>query len=91
MEPTTSAHRWTRSALWLTARGTRSSHTDLAAVNAFFVRSDLGGRTPCPRRTRSRAGHQPNYFMQGYRHPADPEHRPYTDLAADESSGSGER
>ena len=62
-------------------------HTDLAAVNAFFVRSELAaGALPPPHEAARR--HQPNYFMRGYRHPVDPEHRPYTDLAADESSGS---
>lgn len=60
-------------------KGYRLAHTDLAAINAFFVRDDLGGGAlpsaeDVPRR------HQPNYFMRGYQHPADPERRPYLDL-----------
>ncbi len=62
-------------------KGYRLVHTDLASINAFFVRADLGGDAlpgdgEVPRR------HQPNYFMQGYRHPADPERRPYFDLVS---------
>ena len=63
-------------------------HTDLAAVNAFFVRSDLAtGAVPPPDEVARR--YQPNYFMRGYRHPVDPQQRPYTDLAADKSSDPG--
>jgi hypothetical protein len=61
-------------------KGYRLVHTDLAAINAFFVRSDLGtGVLPnsdeVPRR------HHPNYFMQGYRHPVDTHGHGYVDLA----------
>jgi hypothetical protein len=49
-------------------KGYQLVHTDLAAINAFFVRGDLtGDRFPTagdvPRRQ------EPNYFLQGYRHP----------------------
>ncbi len=74
-------------------KGYRLVHTDLAAVNAFFARGDLGGGAlpsdeEVPRR------HHPNYFMQGYRHPADPERRPYLDLTLGrpaDPSGAAER
>ena len=46
-------------------------HTDLAAVNAFFVRSDLAA-APCRRPDEVARRHQPNYFMRGYRHPVGP-------------------
>jgi len=57
-------------------KGYQLVHTDLAAINAFFVRADLtGDRFPTagevPRRQ------DPNYFLQGYRHPQDPTHRQY--------------
>ncbi len=54
-------------------------HTELAGVNAFFVRADLAReRFPeageVPRRT------APNYFLRGVGHPPDPARRPYLDL-----------
>jgi SAM-dependent methyltransferase len=65
-------------------KGYRLVHTDLSAANAFFARVDLRADTlPDPEQVPRR--HQPNYFMQAYRHPADPRHRPYTDLAAAQS------
>ena len=61
-------------------KGYTLAHTDLAAVNAFFVRSDLAGdAVPRPDQVARRS--QPNYFIQGYRHPSDPRQRSYTDLA----------
>ena len=60
-------------------KGYRLAHTDLAAINAFFIRSDLSSAAAAvPDRVSRR--HQPNYFMQGYQHPPDPRHRSYTDL-----------
>jgi hypothetical protein len=66
------------------AKGYRLVHTDLGAINAFFVREDLAqDRFPSadavPRR------HEPNYFLQGYRHPADRHRRPYIDIASPEA------
>jgi hypothetical protein len=61
-------------------KGYRLAHTDLAAINAFFVRSDLGdGALPRPDEVPRR--HQPNYFMEGYRHPQDPHGHGYLDLS----------
>jgi SAM-dependent methyltransferase len=69
-------------------KGYMLAHTDLAAVNAFFVRSELAAvAAPPPDEVARR--HQPNYFMQGYRHPVDSQQRPYTDLTADKSSHPG--
>jgi SAM-dependent methyltransferase len=61
------------------SKGYRLVHTELAAINAFFVRDDLAhDRFPpsaeVPRRS------EPNYFMQGVTHPPDPEGREYVDL-----------
>ena len=69
-------------------KGYRLTYTDMAASNAFFVRSDLDSDVlPCsedvPRR------HQPNYFMRGYRHPADPHNRGYVDLMSGRLSHPG--
>ena len=72
-------------------RGYRLVHTDLAAANAFFVRKDLApdsfqAAADAPRRS------EPNYFMQGYHHPADRAVRRYVDLgssdAVDERDGA---
>lgn len=63
----------------------RLVHTDLAAINAFFVRADVaGGRFPPPHTVPHRR--EPNYFMQGYHHPPDPQRRSYSDLASHQSS-----
>jgi hypothetical protein len=62
-------------------KGYQLVHTDLAAANAFFVRSDLvAGRFP-PASAIPRRG-EPNYFMTGYQHPSDPENRGYVDPLA---------
>ena len=61
-------------------KGYALAHTDLSAANAFFVRSDLS-RDAVPQPDRVVRRSQPNYFMQAYRHPPDPQHRPYIDLA----------
>ena len=52
-------------------KGYRLVHTDIAGVNAFFVRADLGGEWGEPR-----AG-GPNYGLRGRGHPPDPQHRDY--------------
>jgi SAM-dependent methyltransferase len=62
-------------------KGYTLAHTDLAAINAFFVRSDLAQDAVArpdqvPRRS------QPNYFMTAFRHTPDPRQRQYADLAA---------
>lgn len=62
-------------------KGYTLAHTDLAAINAFFVRSDLS-QEAVPRADQVARRSQPNYFMTGFRHTPDPRHRPYTDLAA---------
>jgi SAM-dependent methyltransferase len=60
-------------------KGYRLVHTDLAAANAFFVRTDVAeGRfvlaAEVPRRS------EPNYFMLSHHHPADTSGRRYVDL-----------
>ena len=65
-------------------RGYRLVHTDLAAANAFFVRKDLApdsfqAAADAPRRS------EPNYFMQGYHHPADRAVRRYVDLGSSDA------
>lgn len=47
-------------------RGYRLVHTDLAGVNAFFVRADLAGPFPPEAEVPVRA---PNYFLRGEGHP----------------------
>jgi tRNA (mo5U34)-methyltransferase len=66
---------------WLAEhKGYRLVHTELAALDAFFVRSDLtDGRFPAPAHVPRR--HEPNYFLTGYRHPPDTQGRDYLDLA----------
>jgi SAM-dependent methyltransferase len=63
----------------------RLTHTDLAASNAFFVRCDLGSDA-FPRSEDVPRRQQPNYFMRGYRHPADLQHRRYIDLMSGQPS-----
>ena len=60
-------------------RGYRLVHTDLAGVNAFFVRGDLGGADGWPEEV---VAHQPNYFLAGIRHTPDPRRRMWWDAAA---------
>jgi SAM-dependent methyltransferase len=62
-------------------KGYTLAHTDLAAINAFFVRSDLS-QVAVPRPDQVARRSQPNYFLTALRHTPDPQHRPYTDLAA---------
>jgi hypothetical protein len=47
-------------------KGYRLVHTDVAGVNAFFVRSDLAGAFPAQADVPVRA---PNYFFSGGGHP----------------------
>lgn len=68
-------------------KGYQLVHTELTAVNAFFVRADLAnGRFPAagevPRRQ------EPNYSLQGLRHPADPAQRPYVDVTSSPGRGA---
>ena len=49
--------------------GYRLAHTELAGVNAFFVRSDLGADLPAPESVPMRA---PNFFLAGHGHVRDP-------------------
>lgn len=70
-----------------TAKGYRLVHTELAALNAFFVRADLAaGRFPDNDRVPRRAS--PNYFLGGYEHPPDRANRPYRDLDAGDVDGA---
>jgi hypothetical protein len=55
-------------------RGYRLVHTDLAGVNAFFVRADLAGPFPAEADVPVRA---PNYFLRGEGHPPHPGGRVY--------------
>lgn len=50
------------------AKGYRLVHTDLAGVNAFFVRADLVGSLPHGECVPRRAA---NFFLEGMGHPAD--------------------
>jgi hypothetical protein len=54
------------------AKGYRLVHTDLAGINAFFVRADLPGEWPEPVPVSG-----PNYFIRGWVHPPDEQPRPY--------------
>jgi hypothetical protein len=54
-------------------------HTELTALNAFFVREDLAaGRFPAPDQVDRRV--LPDYHLQGVRYLADPLRRSYVDL-----------
>jgi hypothetical protein len=60
-------------------KGYRLVHTELAGVNAFFVREDLiAGAFPKPADVAVRGA--PNYFLCGYRHPPAPPGSEYLDL-----------
>ena len=60
-------------------KGYRLVHTDLSAVNAFFVRGDLAGdRFPEPAAVAVRG--TPNYYQRGIRHPEALGARRYLDL-----------
>lgn len=61
------------------AKGYRLVHTELAGLNAFFVRAELAeGLFPDNRHVPRRA--QPNYFLGGFQHPPDPANRAFVDL-----------
>jgi hypothetical protein len=59
-------------------KGYRLVYTELAGVNAFFVRSDLAADFPSADLLPVRF---PNYYFGGRGHPEDPLGRPYLDLA----------
>jgi glycosyltransferase involved in cell wall biosynthesis len=60
-------------------KGYRLVHTDLSAVNAFFVRADLAGHAfPEPGDVAVRG--TPNYYQRGIRHPEARGARRYLDL-----------
>ncbi len=60
-------------------KGYRLVHTDLSAVNAFFVRTDLSPEAfPEPDRVARRG--TPNYYQRGIEHPAAPVGVRYLDL-----------
>jgi len=64
-------------------KGYQIVHTELAGGNSFFVRNDLvADRFPSSDQVPRR--HRPNYFLTGYRHPADDRRRSYVDLASGE-------
>ena len=50
------------------SKGYRLVHTELAGLNAFFVREDLAGDR-FPKLALASARGFPNYFLRGYRHP----------------------
>lgn len=56
------------------AKGYRLVHTDLAGINAFFVREDLPGQWPA-----RPVVHGPNYYLRSWAHPRDELMRPYLD------------
>jgi hypothetical protein len=53
------------------AKGYRLVHTEMAGCNAFFVREELTADRFCAPDDVARVG-DPNYFLQGLRHPPDP-------------------
>ena len=59
-------------------KGYRLVHIDIAGVNAFFVRGDLGGSFPAPAEVRRRG---PNYHLASQGHAADTSGRRYVDLS----------
>jgi glycosyltransferase involved in cell wall biosynthesis len=61
------------------SKGYRLVHTDLAGVNAFFVRSDLAGNAFAQDRDVAVRG-EPNYFQSGHHHPTAPTRTRYLDL-----------
>lgn len=65
------------------SKGYRLVHTELAGVNAFFVREELAAdRFPTEDEVPVRG--MPNYFLSSYRHPRDPHNRGYLDLETGE-------
>jgi SAM-dependent methyltransferase len=73
-----------------TSKQYRLVHTDLAAINAFFVRADLAeGRFPAESEVPRRS--EPNYFMKGYSHPADDAGRRYVDVRSGATVGDTPR
>jgi len=61
-------------------RGYRLVHTELAGVNAFFVREDLAGPFPDPVPRRG-----PNHFLTAMGHPPDASGRSYVELTPETS------
>lgn len=61
------------------SKGYRLVHTELAGLNAFFVREDLVGDRFCEADDASVRGF-PNYFLRGYRHPQSSTDRFYLDV-----------
>ncbi|MDQ6745797.1 MAG: DUF1698 domain-containing protein [Actinomycetota bacterium] len=59
----------------------RLVHSETSGVNAFFVRDDLAPEL-LPQAEAVRRVHEPNLYLQGKRHPPDPQSRSYVDLAA---------
>ncbi|HEY1689706.1 MAG TPA: glycosyltransferase [Solirubrobacteraceae bacterium] len=68
-------------------KGYQLVHTELSAVNAFFVRSDLAANRFAESPDVTVRG-APNFFQRGYEHPPDLEGRGYDDLD-DEPDGGG--
>jgi hypothetical protein len=65
-------------------KGYRLAHTELAGVNAFFVRDDLGAELPSPDAVPVRG---PNHFLAGHAHVPDPGGIDYVDLDASADAG----
>ena len=65
-------------------------HTESAGVNAFFVRDDLLDGSDLPTGAPV-SRHGPNHFGSGHGHPADPEDRPWIDLAAGDDGATVRR
>jgi hypothetical protein len=61
------------------SKGYRLVHTEMAGLNAFFVREDLAGSRFHPA-DRAPARGCPNYFLRGYRHPRSSGDGLYLDL-----------
>jgi hypothetical protein len=60
-------------------KGYRLVHTEMAGLNAFFVREDVAGGQ-FPEVDEAAARSFPNYFLRGYRHPPAHPGRSYLDL-----------
>jgi len=59
-------------------KGYRLVHTELAAINAFFVDTELHA-TGLPQADEVEQRGEPNYFLQGYQHPRDRRRRRYVE------------
>jgi hypothetical protein len=67
-------------------KGYRLAHTEMAGVNAFFVRTDLDAELPPPDAVPVRA---PNHFLAGHGHVPDPGGIEFVDLDRSDGTEAG--